>query len=178
MAQLRTAAQALAFVKRHGAVLISAQGPLPNLAEAIAGEPIRGSWWGHPQGRLIFRLCEALADARDVLSFKLVGGKLTFVHRRLWPALVKLAARFESPQLARVWSEHTPSGAHRARSEPFPEWVPPEVKQQARSLSPGEAEKLLAPLLGAISPRAGAGRLRRAAPRRRAGRRRSRTGSS
>ena len=28
-------------------VLQAARGPAPNLAEAIAGEPIRGSWWGH-----------------------------------------------------------------------------------------------------------------------------------
>ncbi len=174
MAQLRTAAQALAFVERHGAVLVSARGPLPNLAEAIAGEPIRGSWWGHPKGREIFRLCEALADDADVLSLKLVGGKLTLVHRRLWPALVKLAARFERSQLARVWSEHTPTGAHRARSEPFPDWVPAEVERRARSLSSSDAETVLAPLLVALKPSAPA----RAAPGTRAGRRRSRRGSS
>jgi len=47
--------QALAFVKRHGIVLQAARGPVPSLAEAIAGGPIRGSWWGHPKGREIFR---------------------------------------------------------------------------------------------------------------------------
>ena len=36
------------FVERHGVVLASARGPVPNVAEAVAGEPIRGSWWGHP----------------------------------------------------------------------------------------------------------------------------------
>src|SRR4051794_2330166 len=29
-------------------VLQSARGPVPNLAECVAGEPIRGSWRGHP----------------------------------------------------------------------------------------------------------------------------------
>ena len=37
-----------AWVREQGIVLQSARGPLPNLAEWIAGEPIRGSWWGHP----------------------------------------------------------------------------------------------------------------------------------
>jgi hypothetical protein len=51
-----TPRQALAFIRKHGVVLESAQGPVPSLAEAIAGEPIRGSWWGHPSSRLIFEV--------------------------------------------------------------------------------------------------------------------------
>ena len=47
-----SAADALAFVERHGIVLESARhAAIPSLAEAIAGEPIRGSWWAHPKGR-------------------------------------------------------------------------------------------------------------------------------
>lgn len=153
MSTLRTPQQVLAFVKRHGAVLLAARGALPNLAEAIAGEPIKGSWWGHPKGHEIFRLCEAVEDSGEVLTFKLVDGKVTYIHRSLWPALVKLAARFERAQLARVWSEHTASGAHRARREPFPRWVPADVKKQARALTVPEAEKILAPLLAASGRR-------------------------
>ena len=47
--------EALAFVEHHAIVLQAARGPLPNLAEAIAGGAIRGSWWGHPKGKEIFR---------------------------------------------------------------------------------------------------------------------------
>jgi len=43
-----TPRKALAFVRKHGVVLESAQGPVPSLARAIAGERIRGSWWGQP----------------------------------------------------------------------------------------------------------------------------------
>jgi hypothetical protein len=136
--------QALAFVKRHGVVLQAARGPVPSLAEAIAGGRIRGSWWGHPQGRAIYRAAEAVASSPDVLVCKLVDGKITYVHRRLWPALVKLGARFRKPQLARVWDEHTPSGAHRSRREAFPRWVPADVAKEARTLSVAEAEKTLA----------------------------------
>ena len=38
---------ALAFVRRHGIVPQSTRGPVPNLADAMAGGPIRGNWWGH-----------------------------------------------------------------------------------------------------------------------------------
>ena len=107
--------EALAFVERHGIVLQAARGPLPNLTETIAGGPIRGSWWGHPKGKEIFRAVRAICASPDVLVCKLVEGKITYVHRRLWPALIKLASRFRKEQLAKVWDEHTRSGAHQSR---------------------------------------------------------------
>ena len=85
-----TARGAVAFVRRHGIVLQAARGPVPSLAEAVAGGPIRGSWWGHPQGQAIFAAAEAASEHADVLVCKLVEGKVTYVHRRLWPALVSV----------------------------------------------------------------------------------------
>jgi hypothetical protein len=137
--------QGLAFVELHGIVLQAARGPVPNLVEAIAGEAIRGSWWAHPKGRQIFRVSEAIGASPDVLVCKLLDGKVTYVHRRLWPALVKSAALFREGQLDRVWSEHTPTGAHRSRRIAFPEWVPGDVVQQSQRLSPADAQRILAP---------------------------------
>jgi hypothetical protein len=77
----------------------------------------------------------------------MAGGKVTYVHRRLWPALVKLATRFRKEQLAKVWDEHTASGAHRARRTSFPAWVPADVVREARALSISEAEAALSPCL-------------------------------
>ena len=142
-----TPEEAVAFVKRHGVVLEAARGPVPSLAQAIAGGPIRGSWWGHPKGRDIFRVTEAIGESAEVLVCKLVDGKVTYVHRRLWPALVKLAARFRKEQLAKVWNEHTPSGAHRLRRQAFPAWVPGEVVREAEALTVSDAESLLSALL-------------------------------
>lgn len=139
--------QALAFVERHGIVLQAARGPVPSLAEAIVGGPIRGSWWGHAKGREIYSAADTISSSPDVLVCKLVDGKITYVHRRLWPALVKLQARFRKDQLARVSEEHTVSGAHRSRREAFPSWVPAVVLKQARALSVSEAEQTLAPWL-------------------------------
>jgi hypothetical protein len=149
--------EGLAFVKRHGVVLQAARGPAPSLAEAIAGEPIRGSWWGHPKSHEIFRAAQAICESPDVLVCKFVDGKVTYIHRRLWPALVKLESRFRKEQLAKVWNEHTPGGAHRARRMAFPAWVPGDVVEQAKRLTLEEAEEILAPwlALGSRSARRG-----------------------
>src|SRR4051812_4184586 len=139
--------QGLAFVRRHGIVLQAARGPVPSLAEEIAGGPIRGSWWGHPKGHEIFRVADAVSESDEVLVCKLVDGKVTYVHRRLWPALVKLAARFRKAQLAKIWDEHTRTGAHRSRRTAFPDWVPSDVLREAEQLSMADAERSLLPWL-------------------------------
>ena len=137
--------EALVFVERHGIVFQAAHGDLPNLAETIAGGPIRGSWWGHPKAHQIFRVIKGVSESPDVLVCKLIDGKITYVHRRLWPALTKLSARMGERRLAKVWDEHTDSGTHQLRQESFPDWVPPEVMKQAKALSKEEAENILLP---------------------------------
>jgi hypothetical protein len=134
--------QALAFVRRHGVVLESGRGPLPSLADAIAGEPIRGSWWGHPESGTIFRITRAIRDSKQVLVCR-AAGKITFVHRRLWPALVRLAKRLPRGAIARITEVHTASGRHVLRREPFPKWVPAAVSKAAAKLSEARARKLL-----------------------------------
>jgi hypothetical protein len=138
-----TAQQAIDFVKANGIVLESACGPVPSLAAAIAGEPIRGSWWKHPKTRQIFRCTRAVRDSKQVLVCRLVGGKVTYVHRRLWPALVKLHDRFDPKGLSAIHEVHTPTGKHKIEVLPFPAWVPPEVMAKAAKLSAGNAEDML-----------------------------------
>ena len=139
--------EAISFVERHGVVLQAARGSVPSLAEAIAGGPIRGSWWGHAKGRQIFQAVQAVCENPEVLVCKLIDDRVTYVHRRCWPALVKLASRFRKAQLARVWNEHTDSGDHASKQIDFPQWVPSEVVKEAESLSIAEAERLLSALL-------------------------------
>ena len=130
-------------MRRHGIVLQAARGSVPSLAQAIVGEPIRGSWWAHPKGHEIFRVAEAVSQHQDILVCKLVDGKVTYVHRRVWPALLKLSSRFRKSQLAKVWNEHTSTGAHRSRRVAFPAWVPATVLREAEQLSIQEAERIL-----------------------------------
>ena len=133
----------VAFVARHGVVLASARGPVPSLAEAVAGAPIRGSWWSHPKGSDIFAALGAVEDSPDVLCFRLVAGKVTFVHRRLWPALVRLAEELGMDRLTAIRQEHTASGAPRSVRTPYPKWVAREVEAAARKLSDSDARAQL-----------------------------------
>jgi hypothetical protein len=110
-------------------------GPVPSLAEAIAGEPVRGNWWSHPKSRAIFAVTRAVRDSDDVLVCRLVEGKVTFVHRRLWPALVRAADHLPSDHISQVRDVHTSSGRHVTTEVPFPDWVPSSVRTEARSLS-------------------------------------------
>jgi len=130
----QTPRAALAFVREHGVVLLSARGAAPSLAEWIAGEPIRGSWWGHPRGHEIYALVNAVSDSPDVLVCRLLAGKRTFVHRRLWPALIRAASRLPSERLSRVIEEHTALGRHATRELQFPDWAPREVRAAAGEL--------------------------------------------
>jgi hypothetical protein len=134
-----TTDEAIAFVQKHGIVLASAKGPVPRLTEAIAGEPIKGSWWSHPKSHQIFAVFQAVTDSEDVLVCRLVNGKITFVHRRLWPALARVAERFPAARIAQVHEEHTASGRHVTREVLFPKWVPSGALEHARSMSEQEA---------------------------------------
>lgn len=129
-----TTADAIEFVRTHGVVLESAAGPVPSLAAAIAGGPIRGSWWSHARGREIFALTRAVRDCSDVLVCRLVDGKITYVHRRLWPALVRVSGRFPLKDLARVHETHTASGKHISEQVAFPGWVTQDISRQASRL--------------------------------------------
>jgi len=131
------------FVERHGVVLEGGRGPRPNLAEAVAGERIHGSWWGHKKGRAIFQATRTVRDCDQVLVCRLLGGKITYIHRRLWPAMVRLANSLDKKTLAALREEHTASGAHRVRAIPFPRWVPPEVRRAAKGISEKEALRQL-----------------------------------
>jgi len=131
------------FVRRHGIVLESAKGALPNLAEAIAGAPIRGSWWGHRDSKRIFRATRLVRSSDQILVCRLVEGKVTYVHCCLWPALVRLAGYFKNDALAAIREEHSASGEHRLRKVPFPRWVPLKARQQAKSLTEAQAAKQL-----------------------------------
>jgi hypothetical protein len=140
----------LAALAEHGMLLESAKGPLPNVAEMIVGAPIKGSWWGHPEGTTIFNALNDLAESPDVVRTRLVGGRVTLIHRRLWAALVVVADELPVERLAAIHEEHTASGAHRMHEQPFPDWVPDDVVQQAAELS---AEDAWAELPECMQPR-------------------------
>lgn len=132
------------FVRQRGIVLESAKGKVANLADAVAGRRIRGSWWADPVGKKIFRATRAVRDSDEILVCHLVDGKLTYVHRRLWPALVRLAKYFDKESLAAIRERHTASGAHRVTTIPFPKWVPASMRTSAKAMPEADAATELA----------------------------------
>jgi len=62
----------------------------PSLTAMVAGAPIKGSWWGHPSGKRIFQVANALEDEGQALFVPLLSAKVTLVHPRLWSALVSV----------------------------------------------------------------------------------------
>jgi hypothetical protein len=130
---------AVRFVERHGIVLESAHGPVVTFADAAAGERIRGNWWSHSKSHEIFALTRAVRKSPDVLVCRLVDGKITYVHRRVWPALVRLAGELKQDRLAEVREVHTELGKHLVNIRPFPDWVPAQVHRAAARLTDVEA---------------------------------------
>src|SRR5689334_21800655 len=64
---------------------------LPNVVTLLTGEAVNKSWWSHPKGKLIFAVMSDLAEHPDVLFTKLINGKVTLIHRKLWPAFLSVA---------------------------------------------------------------------------------------
>lgn len=89
----------VAELARRG-LLLKQDKRLPSAIALLAGAPLAISWWSHPQGRLFFRVLQALTDHPDVLPTKLLQGKDTFIHRSLWPEFLTLASAGEPWQSA------------------------------------------------------------------------------
>src|ERR1044072_7462447 len=62
-----------------------------NVVTLLTGEAISRSLWSHPKGRLIFAVMSDLSEHPDLLFTKLLNGKVTLTHRKLWPAFLSVA---------------------------------------------------------------------------------------
>lgn len=78
--------------------LLESDTKLPSVCGLITGGPLTGSWWSHPLAQEIFQVNEQLEDHPDVLITKLISGKVTFVHRELWPEIVAIGTAKQSWQ--------------------------------------------------------------------------------
>jgi hypothetical protein len=84
------AVEALRQLREYGLLLV--QDPLlPSVATIVAGGPVRGSWLADPSAHGTYNVMVTVEEDPDTLVTKLVSGKVTFVHRVLWPAVVAVA---------------------------------------------------------------------------------------
>ena len=86
-------------IERTGLLLLT-DPVLPSLVSLFAGAPVGGSWWAHPKAHDIVRFLHDLDDDPDLLAVKLVSGKVTWVGRALWPALLAVARARAAWQLS------------------------------------------------------------------------------
>ncbi len=87
----------LRAVEQNG-LLMQADSELPSVVTLLVGEPVHGSWWGHPMGDAIHIVNTQLKEHPDIIAAHLVSRKVTFVHRRAWPALFGVALSGEAWQ--------------------------------------------------------------------------------
>ncbi|MEE9592562.1 MAG: hypothetical protein V3W28_03160 [Thermoplasmata archaeon] len=89
---------AAAWLEEFGFLLV-VDPRLPSVTTVVTGEPVKGSWWGHPQSHPIFGVVERLEGYGQALQTKLISGKVTFVHRPLWRAVAGVASAREPWQV-------------------------------------------------------------------------------
>jgi hypothetical protein len=92
-----TCRDVLLELERHGLLLMQ-DARIRSVVGILAGEPLRGSWWSHPASQAMFRCLEQVGDSPDVLTCRLLARKVTYLHRRLWPAFLTVAMSGESWQ--------------------------------------------------------------------------------
>lgn len=80
-------------------LLLETDSKLLSVSSLVAAEPMRGSWWAHPRSHQIFAVLQQLADHKDILTTRLISGKVTFVYRKLWPDVVSVGTAREEWQV-------------------------------------------------------------------------------
>jgi hypothetical protein len=84
-ADVQRAVRRVRTVLDREGLLLSHDPEVLSATSLIAGEGIRGTWWSHPKGGLIYDTLNAIDE--DVASAKLVLKKTTLVHSKLLPSL-------------------------------------------------------------------------------------------
>ena len=91
---------AFELLERNGLLLVWGK-EIPDVGGVVAATR-KGSWWSSPLAQEIFDINERLSDHPDVTVTKLVAGKVTFVHRKLWRKLVALGKAREDWQMKKL----------------------------------------------------------------------------
>jgi hypothetical protein len=84
-------------------------------------------------------LTRAIRASKEILVCRLVKGKVTYVHARLWPALVRLQGSLDPDRLAAIREVHSSTGKHLLQVTPFTDWVPAGVSEKAKRLTMAQA---------------------------------------
>ncbi len=122
---------------------------LPSLVGMIVDEPLHASWLGHPRAQLIYATMNRADDDPHLLATKLIAGKVTYVHERLWPALVTLGTANEDWQLGSLspaarWLLHEVVTSGEVQTNLVV--LPPEARDNTRTTEPLGSKRRAEPL--------------------------------
>ena len=140
----------LSFIERAGIVLEGAKGAYPNAVEALIGEPIKGNWWSHPKANYVYNLLLRVKESPDILVTRFYKGKITLVHRRLWPYLPTIAERVPRTAAVVVDERHLPTGRHEVVERPIAA-VLSEYGVKPQAITTQELMRLFEPITSSAS---------------------------
>ncbi len=80
-------------------LLLQAGREFASVANIVAGETIRGSWWAHPKSNVIYWVCEDLEQHPRVADARLLAGKVTHLWDTLWADVVAIGMAREPWQI-------------------------------------------------------------------------------
>ena len=129
----------IAELRKRGLLLMQDK-KIASVVTIMAGEPVKGSWWSHPRAHEMFRALEKLGDHPDVLTTRLIAGKVTYVHRPLWASFLAVATSGDPWQerglgkrpdkralqerlLIFAQEVHTESGKHELKLQSWDAWA-------------------------------------------------------
>ena len=72
-------------------LLLQAGREFPSIANIVAGEEIRGSWWAHPKSNLVYWVCQDLEQHPRIAEARLIAGKVTHLWQTVWPHIAAIA---------------------------------------------------------------------------------------
>jgi len=82
--QIKIKTDEVLSVLRERGILMCHDYELPSATSIIADEKIKGSWWPHKKGSLIFHTLGEVLNSNELLAPKLVNGKVTLLHKDLF----------------------------------------------------------------------------------------------
>lgn len=101
---------ALQYLRREKFLLL-VDNRQPSLVTLFTGEPVQGSWFGHPMGKIIYNTSNNLGR-ENLLSMKIIDRKYTFIsadYRDFAYALTKPDSEWQkkklTPQAAKLLKE-------------------------------------------------------------------------
>ena len=129
----------IAELRKRGLLLMQDK-KIASVVTIMAGEPVKGSWWSHPRAHEMFRALGKLGEDPDVLTTRLIAGKVTYVHRRLWPSFLAVATSGDAWQERNLGKKpdkrmlqerllvfaaevHTESGKHEVKMQSWDAWA-------------------------------------------------------